>query len=156
MISDLSRSVVRPHTTKYLGLLSTSNPVVVASRSADVERFREKLDRELKAGLVTLLLLLAIERSGPDYGYRILRNIQDWSGGRVAFKEGTAYPLLASLEKAGLVTSYWGDGDAGPPRKYYQTTALGRDALKAALADWESLTDGVHEILDKAKGGKRE
>lgn len=130
--------------------------VASSPKAADIERFRDKLDRELKAGVVSLLLLLAIERSGPDYGYRILKNLQDWSGGRLAFKEGTAYPLLSNLEKAGLVTSYWGDGAGGPPRKYYQTTALGRDALKAALADWEALTDSVQDILKNARGGKRE
>ena len=127
------------------------------AREADIERFREKLDRELKAGIVSLLLLLAIDRAGPDYGYRILKNLQDWSGGRLAFKEGTAYPLLQNLEKNGLVTSYWGDGAGGPPRKYYQTTALGREALKAAIADWEALTDSVHDILKNVpKGGKKE
>lgn len=129
---------------------------MVATKTSDIERFREKLDRELKSGVVSLLLLLAIERSGPDYGYRILKNLKDWSGDRLAFREGTAYPLLQNLEKTGLVTSFWGDGAGGPPRKYYQTTALGRDALKAALADWASLTQSVDSILKNAKGGKKE
>lgn len=130
---------------------------MVAVKTDDIERFREKLDRELKAGVVSMLLLLAIDRSGPDYGYRILKNLQDWSGDRLAFKEGTAYPLLQNLEKTGLVTSYWGDGAAGPPRKYYQTTTLGREALKVAIADWEALTSNVQGILKNAsKGGKKE
>jgi PadR family transcriptional regulator, regulatory protein PadR len=127
--------------------------VASTPKPADIERFREKLDRELKAGVVSLLLLLAIDRAGPDYGYRILKNIQEWSGGRLAFKEGTAYPLLQNLEKGGFVTSYWGDGTGGPPRKYYQTTALGREALKAALQDWETLHDSVHETLKNAPRG---
>lgn len=149
--------------SKYLALLGTSKPLVASSdkaphgRAADIDRFREKLDRELKAGIVSLLLLLAIDRAGPDYGYRILKNLQDWSDESLAFKEGTAYPLLQNLEKNGLVTSYWGDGAGGPPRKYYQTTALGREALKMAVADWETLTQSVHAILKNApKGGKKE
>jgi PadR family transcriptional regulator, regulatory protein PadR len=121
----------------------------------DVEAFREKLDRELKSGVVSLALLLAVDRTGPDYGYRILKNLHEWSDGRLAFKEGTAYPLLANLERAGLLSSYWGNGDGGPPRKYYQTTALGRAALQAALADWGALTDSVSSILKNVpKGGK--
>ncbi|HUR67999.1 MAG TPA: PadR family transcriptional regulator [Candidatus Thermoplasmatota archaeon] len=131
--------------------------VASSPKPADLDRFREKHERELKSGVVSMLLLLAIDRSGPDYGYRILKNLQDWSDGRLAFKEGTAYPLLQNLEKSGLVTSYWGDGAGGPPRKYYQTTALGRDALKAAIADWEALTQSVEDILRNApKGGKKE
>lgn len=117
------------------------------TKADDVARFREKLEREMKAGLVGLMLLLAVERTGPDYGYRILRNLAEWSGGRLAFKEGTAYPLLQNLERAGLLTSFWGDGAGGPPRKYYQATALGREALDAALADWDELSAGVGAVL---------
>lgn len=122
--------------------------------AAEVERFREKLEKELKSGVVALVLLLVVDRTGPDYGYRILRNVQEWSGGDLAFKEGTAYPLLQGLERQGLLASFWGDGDGGPPRKYYQTTTLGRQALKAALADWEALTSSVDAIRRKvSKGG---
>ena len=121
----------------------------------EVDRFREKLDRELKSGVISVVLLLAVDRCGPDYGYRILKNVQEWSGGRLAFKEGTAYPLLANLERAGLLSSYWGDGAGGPPRKYYQTTALGRASLKAALAEWHELTGSVDAILKNvAKEGR--
>lgn len=131
-------------------MVATSEPT-----PRDLDRFREKLDRELKAGVVTMLLLLAIDRAGPDYGYRILKNVHEWSEGALAFREGTAYPLLQNLEKAGLVTSYWGDGAGGPPRKYYQSTAFGREALRAALDDWEALTASVDRVLAKApQGGK--
>ena len=129
---------------------------MVVKPSAEVDRFRDKLDRELKSGVVTMLLLLAVDRGGPDYGYRILKNIQEWSDGRLQFKEGTAYPLLQNLEKAGLLTSFWGDGDGGPPRKYYQTTPTGRQALAAALEDWQGLVSSVESTLNSApKGGKR-
>lgn len=124
--------------------------------SSDVTRFREKLDRELKSGVISLILLHTVERTGPDYGYRILRTIADQSGGKLAFKEGTAYPLLQNLERAGLLTSFWGDGANGPPRKYYQTTALGRAALEGALHDWTDLTNSVNAILrDMPEGGDK-
>lgn len=119
-------------------------------------RFREKLDRELKAGLISILLLLAIERTGPDYGYRLLKTLHAASGGRFSFKEGTAYPLLQNLERAGLVTSYWGEGDAGPPRKYYQATALGKAALRQALEDWKALATDVDTVVASLdKEGRR-
>lgn len=115
--------------------------------SEELERFREKLDRELKAGLVSLVLLLVVDRTGPDYGYRILKTIQEASGGHLAFKEGTAYPLLQNMEKMGLVTSFWSDGSGGPPRRYYQITSLGRAALAQALGDWGLLTESVDRTV---------
>ena len=127
----------------------------MSAREEEVSRFREKLDKELKTGVVGLILLLAVDRTGPDYGYRLLRNVQEWSGGKLSFKEGTAYPILQNLERAGLLTSYWGDGAAGPPRKYYQTTAVGREALKAAIADWEELTSSVESILKRIPQGAK-
>ncbi len=117
--------------------------------NGELARFREKLDRELKSGIIGLVLLAAVARRGPDYGYRLLAAIRDASDGTLRFKEGTAYPLLQRLEKAGLVTSYWGTGDSGPPRRYYQATAAGTTALDAALDDWAGLTAAVTQTLDQ-------
>lgn len=130
----------------YLGLLGTSESMVPTS-AEELSKFREKLDRELKAGLVSLVLLLAIERSGPDYGYSLLRTIQERSGGRLAFKEGTAYPLLQNLERMGFVTTHWGESESGPPRKYYRITDLGRRALAQALRDWSELSASVDDVI---------
>lgn len=128
----------------------------MGTKPDEVARHREKLEKELKSGVVGLVLLLAIDRTGPDYGYRILRNVHEWSDGALSFKEGTAYPLLQNLERSGLLTSYWGDGDGGPPRKYYQTTPLGREALDASLSEWSALTQGVERVLKAMpKGAKR-
>lgn len=96
---------------------------------------------------MSVVLLAAIDRTGPEYGYRLLRTIQEASGGALSFKEGTAYPLLQSLERMGLVTSFWSTGDGGPPRKYYQITRRGKAALDQALIDWASLTRGVGKAL---------
>ncbi len=116
-------------------------------------KFRDKMDRELKSGLVSLILLHVIHRRGPDYGYNLLRTIQEASGKRLAFKEGTAYPLLQNLERMNLVTSFWSGGAGGPPRKYYQITELGRTALEQALGDWSDLIDSVQNILHNLGNG---
>ncbi|MGB0652238.1 MAG: PadR family transcriptional regulator [Thermoplasmatota archaeon] len=117
--------------------------------NVELIRFREKLAKELKSGLIGLVLLAAVERRGPEYGYRLLASVKEASDGRLHFKEGTAYPLLQRLEKAGLVSSYWGTNESGPPRRYYQATSLGKDALAAALDDWGDLVGAVTHTLDQ-------
>src|SRR5689334_12342880 len=66
---------------------------------------------------------------GPDeelYGLRIAQN-----AGR---KPGSVYPILARLEEAGWVESFWEReerGERGPRRRFYR---LGPDGLAAARA----------------------
>lgn len=120
----------------------------MAAPKRDVDRFREKLERELKSGLVSLLLLLAVARGGPDYGYSILKRLAAHSGGELAFREGTAYPLLHKLEEMGLISSFWGEGSGGPPRKYYQATSAGHEALEQVLGDWQALTESVARVIE--------
>lgn len=112
------------------------------------KRFREKLDKERRSGVLALVLLVALDRTGPEYGYRLLKTIEQQTNGRIVVKEGTAYPLLQKLERGGLASSYWSDGSSGPPRKYYQITELGRQVAREAVDDWRALNAAVSKFLD--------
>ena len=118
-----------------------------------LDGFRTKLDRELKAGVLTLVLLAGIARTEPVHGYRLLRAIEDASGGGLVLKEGTAYPLLQNMEKGGLIASHWGEGPSGPARRYYRITASGRQALRRGIADWKDLNETAARLLEKDWGG---
>jgi len=58
------------------------------------------------------------------YGYSLIRVLADSSS--VSLKEGTVYPILARLNRDGLVRSEWIESEQGPPRKYYSLTPQGR------------------------------
>ena len=78
----------------------------------------------------TTVVLFALGR-GIRHGFDIL----DATG----LESGTVYPILRRLEHAGLVTSRWEPvrdaRDAGrPPRRYYEITGAGAEALREALA----------------------
>lgn len=53
------------------------------------------------------LLVLATLADAPSYGYAITRDIQVRSEGDFALGPAKLYPLLAKLEKQGLVTTSW-------------------------------------------------
>ena len=59
-------------------------------------------------------------------------------GETAGLRSGTVHPILARLEAYRWVTSRWEDVDASaegrPPRRYYQLTADGVQAARAALA----------------------
>lgn len=114
----------------------------------DPLKFREKLERELKAGTLSLVLLSGIQRLGPVHGYRLLQAVSTASDGALDVREGTAYPLLQNLERMGLVRTHWGEGTGGPPRKYYELTPAGKAALRGGIQDWRALTEAVGALLD--------
>lgn len=107
----------------------------------------EEWVRELKKGSIQLCLL-ALLRGGRMYGFQLIKELRERSGGYFDLKEGTAYPALHRLEQRGYVKSEWVTEGPGNPRKYYTLTPLGSRALAAATAEWEHLAHSVQEVLE--------
>ncbi|MDD5502591.1 MAG: helix-turn-helix transcriptional regulator [Candidatus Thermoplasmatota archaeon] len=116
-----------------------------------VDKFVEKIEKEMRSGLISILLLSAIERSGPIHGYGIIKAVHEASGGTFSFKEGTIYPLLAEMEQTGLVKSFWGSGASGPQRKYYEICADGKVALERLKESWNSMQETTGLIIGGTK-----
>jgi len=112
------------------------------------EGFRKKFNRELRTGLLGMLLLNIIHRSKePLYGYRIIKEMESLSGGDFQLPEGTVYPILNSLETRGLLASSWGKGKEGPRRKYYSITEEGCTSLREILGDWSSVSSTIDRMI---------
>ena len=62
--------------------------------------------RELLKGSTDSLLLCLLNNQ-PMYGYQIIKELQKKSEGYFQFKEGTLYPALHRMERAGLVKGKW-------------------------------------------------
>lgn len=105
----------------------------------------------LKGSTVTLILSLLDRR--PLYGYQMIVEIQNSSGGVFNFKEGTLYPILHMLESQGYVTSYWSDESEGARRRrYYQITDDGRGYLKTRLTEWALFRTAVDRVIGGTSG----
>lgn len=98
-----------------------------------------------------LLVLRALE-GGPSYGYAIIAELE--RNGLGVIKGGTLYPLLSRYEAAGLVATEWRPGDAGPGRKYFALTDLGRAELERSRADWSRFTTTTTTYLDPDRPSK--
>src|SRR6187399_1171419 len=90
-------------------------------RYADEEK--ERRVTQLRKGILELAIMGALYRE-RHYGYSLIRVLTE--NGSVSLKEGTIYPILARLDRDGLVRSEWVESDQGPPRKYYALTPAGR------------------------------
>lgn len=87
-------------------------------------------------GASTKAIILAILKRGESYGYQIIQQVKDISGGELDWSEPMLYPFLKRLERDGLVKSRWQLSDKGPLRKYYRLTALGRAELEREKGQW--------------------
>ena len=122
-----------------------------ASADDPADLSTRKFQRELSAGLTALVLLSVLADAADDlYGYEIARRLGGEQEGSGPFKLGALYPVLRNLSAAGLLSSRVVPSYAGPPRRYYRITPLGRDALAAWRATWSTTRDFVDAVLNRA------
>lgn len=104
------------------------------------EDFHLNWTTQLRKGLLELAILNALGGKAL-YGYEIVRRLGDVDG--LVISEGTVYPILSRLRNENLVETFIEESPEGPPRKYYQLTARGRDALRRMNQHWERLHEAI-------------
>lgn len=109
------------------------------------------ISKELMAASTRPLILTILKR-GESYGYQIIQDVKELSGGTLEWSDGMLYPVLHKLEKDGCIQSRWDVSEEGRRRKYYSITDAGREELASAKSQWMS----VHEVLVKLWGPSRE
>ncbi len=105
--------------------------------------------REFIKGSIDSLLLCLIEQQ-PTYGYLIIKELESRSQGYFKFKEGTLYPALHRLEKAGLIRGEWRGLPNGRQRRYYHITEKGLRSLVAERGQWRDFLIAMNLIIQPA------
>jgi PadR family transcriptional regulator PadR len=67
--------------------------------------------------------------------------------GGLIFKQGAIYPVLRSLNAQGLLESRVEASAFGPPRRYYNITDDGRQALHDWQGAWRDMRGFVDDAL---------
>jgi PadR family transcriptional regulator PadR len=91
-------------------------------------------------------LLLSVLADAPAHGYELSQQLKRRSGGELDVPEGSLYPALHRLERAGVVKSTWSTAD-GRRRRVYRLTASGRRAATASRREWRAFSAAVDRIL---------
>jgi PadR family transcriptional regulator PadR len=97
-------------------------------------------------------ILLQILLDGEAFGLQVIARIEERTGGKLRFAQGTVYPALRQMEREGLVTSREGaplPERGGRPRVFY---ALTRKGLKSAHAARELVGQLFQLPVAKAQG----
>lgn len=103
-------------------------------------------------GASTRLLILATLAREANYGYAIIKSINDEANGLFVWQEGTVYPLLHKLEKEGCLRTQWQQADTGRKRKYYYITATGRDMLEDGAEHWKGFHQMIQSLSEAPNG----
>ena len=93
------------------------------------------------------LLVLKTLSLAPMHGWGISQRVQQVSDGVLEMNQGSLYPALQRLEKAGLVTSDWGTTDNNRQARYYRLSASGRRALGTELESWKRFAAALDAVL---------
>ena len=104
----------------------------------------EKTRTQMRRGVLELCILSIISEE-EAYPSDIISKLQEYE---LIVVEGTLYPLLTRLKNAGLLHYHWKESTAGPPRKYYHITEMGKDFLNGLLNTWNQL---VHAVNNSTK-----
>ena len=111
---------------------------------------KEKRITQMRKGILELAVMGVLYHE-RHYGYSLVRVL--CADASISLKEGTVYPILARLDRDGLVRSEWVESAQGPPRKYYALTSSGRqlfDELSREFALLVSLVQRKWTSPDKS------
>ena len=106
------------------------------------------IGRELKRGALELIVLHLLS-PGEAYGYEITSKLSAGTDSVLEITDGTLYPVLYRLERAGFVSVRWTTPGRGVPRKYYTLTDAGRAELVRLTTEWTTFSGAMEKLLGR-------
>lgn len=106
------------------------------NESKNTQRLRGVLDH----------CLLAMIAEKPRYGFEMIKRLLDEEG-LSSVGEGSIYPLLTRLERAGLIAGYIVAPEGKRKRKYYKILPAGEERLRVWTRDWMTFKESVDDVL---------
>ncbi len=111
----------------------------------------------------TELIVLSLLENVPLYGYLISKQAAARSDGELRLTPGVLYPILAKLEKLGLIASNWeeiksdraAENAPGRQRKWYRITPKGKKRLAAQVEAHRSYLTMIKAFLDGGSDQQR-
>jgi DNA-binding PadR family transcriptional regulator len=101
--------------------------------------------KETQKGYLRIAVLILLSRK-PHYGYEIMKEIKERTGGFWRPTAGGIYPILQSLEKSGYIEGEW-DSRQRRKRKTYKVTEAGRPVLQQALTRENQIAKSMSDLF---------
>ena len=102
--------------------------------------------RDLFAGALEMMILHSL-RLKPMHGYALAKHIKQTSDNLLQIEEGSLYPALQRLLKAGLLESEAGISAKGRPTRIYRLTEGGQRHLEREVSSFDKMLAGITRVL---------
>src|SRR5712692_9522814 len=102
--------------------------------------------RDLFPGALEMMVLQTLRRE-PMHGYALAQVIKQTSGDLLEIEEGSLYPALQRMLKAGWVAAEWGLSQRNRRVRIYKITPAGRKQLEREVSSFERMLNGIARVM---------
>ena len=106
--------------------------------------------KDLFPGALEMMVLRALSQE-PRHGYALVQHIKRASNDLLRVEEGSLYPALQRLLRAGLVKARWETSASGRRVRVYSITAQGHAHLEREVSSFERMLEGIRLVLAPVK-----
>jgi transcriptional regulator len=107
---------------------------------------RQPNRRDLFPGALEMMILRTLKRQ-PLHGYALTQSIKSASTELLEIEEGSLYPALQRMLKAGWVSAKWGVSATNRRVRIYTLTAAGAKHLAREVSSFERMLEGIRRVL---------
>jgi PadR family transcriptional regulator, regulatory protein PadR len=102
--------------------------------------------RDLFPGALEMMVLQTLSRR-PMHGYALAQHIKSVSDDLLQIEEGSLYPALQRMLKAGWLESEEGLSPRGRPVRVFKVTQAGTRHLEQERSSFEKMFAGISRVL---------
>jgi PadR family transcriptional regulator, regulatory protein PadR len=106
--------------------------------------------RDLFPGALELMILQTLSRK-PMHGYALTQHIKGVSADLLQIEEGSLYPALQRMLKAGWLKSEMGISAKNRPVRIFRLTNAGRRHLEEERSSFEKMFAGIARVIAVAR-----
>lgn len=97
------------------------------------------------------MMVLQTLRRAPLHGYALAQVIKQNSGDLLQIEEGSLYPALQRMLKAGWLTAAWGLSERNRRVRIYRITPAGRKPLERDVRSLDRMLEGIARVMRPAE-----
>lgn len=106
--------------------------------------------RDLFPGALEMMVLQTLRR-GPQHGYALAQCIKGASNDLLQIEEGSLYPALQRMLKAGWVSAEWGLSVRNRKIRVFRITSAGRRQLERQISSFDRMLEGITRVMRPAE-----